>query len=167
MSWLLPPAFRRSGGLIPESIVFVHGLRGHPRKTWEYPALAQQDVLGTNAVGLGTVPGKKSRLFGNLKHKILKSSTPARSSLQIAGSSGLEKSSETIYWPADLLPSVVPSAKIWTYGYNADVHGGFFQPNNKNSILEHGNDFMMKVERALRDEVTNCLAATAFMCFLD
>ncbi|KAJ2987975.1 hypothetical protein NUW58_g4219 [Xylaria curta] len=135
------------------NIVFVHGLRGHPRKTWEYPAPAQQDVWGTNDAGPGTVSAKKSRLFGKLKQKIFKPSIPSGLGLQAAGSSGSENSNETIYWPADLLPSVVPRAKIWTYGYNADVHVGFFQANNKNSILEHGNDFMMKVERALRDEL--------------
>ncbi|KAI0516986.1 hypothetical protein F5B22DRAFT_139794 [Xylaria bambusicola] len=135
------------------NIVFVHGLRGHPRKTWEYPAPTRQDVLGTNDVGRGTVPTKKSHLLSNLKHKILKLSTRTRPGLQAAGSSGPGNGKETIYWPADLLPSVVPRAKIWTYGYNADVHVGFFQANNKNSILEHGNDFMMKVERALRDEL--------------
>ncbi|KAI0184319.1 lipa and NB-ARC domain-containing protein, partial [Xylaria flabelliformis] len=85
-----------------KSIVFVHGLRGHPRKTWEYSAPVQQ---------------------------------------------------KTIYWPADSLPSILPRAKIWTYGYNAGVNDKLFQPNNQNSILEHGNDFMMKMERALRDKV--------------
>ncbi|KAI1738026.1 Alpha/Beta hydrolase protein [Xylaria scruposa] len=61
--------------------------------------------------------------------------------------------SETIYWPADSLPSILPRAKIWTYGYNAGVNNKLFQPNNQNSILEHGNDFMVKMERALRDKL--------------
>lgn len=61
---------------------------------------------------------------------------------------------ESVFWPADLLPSVVPRAYIWTYGYNADLLGGLFQANNKNSIAQHGNDFMVKMERGLTNEVS-------------
>jgi hypothetical protein len=60
----------------------------------------------------------------------------------------------TVHWPGDLLPSTIPRAKIWVYGYNADVIGGLFQANNKNNILKHGNDFMVKVERALDDNAS-------------
>ncbi|KAI0537644.1 hypothetical protein GGR58DRAFT_331670 [Xylaria digitata] len=93
---------------------------------------------------------KKSRPASKLKLKFLKPPMPA---LQGADRFGVAGGSETVYWPADLLPSAVPRARIWTYGYNADVSSGFFRPNNQNSILEHGNDLMVKVERALRDEL--------------
>jgi hypothetical protein len=71
-------------------------------------------------------------------------STTAGPGLRAADSSGQAGVNKTIYWPADLLPSVVRRAKIWTYGYNADAIGKLFQANNKNSILQHGNDFMVK-----------------------
>lgn len=60
----------------------------------------------------------------------------------------------SIYWPADLLPSAVPRARIWTYGYNADVFNGFFQANNQNSILRHGRDFMEDIEQEIKDDVS-------------
>ncbi|KAI0407382.1 hypothetical protein F4802DRAFT_605555 [Xylaria palmicola] len=107
------------------NIVFVHGLRGHPRETWESRSQS---------------PMYEAR-FG------------------VADRSSPVQKSELIYWLADLLPSEVPGAKIWTYGYNADVIGGLFQANNKNSILQHGHDFMVKVERDLKDELPTIFVA--------
>ncbi|GAW10696.1 hypothetical protein ANO14919_000310 [Xylariales sp. No.14919] len=152
---LLYPPTSEAGSRAPPvvNIIFVHGLRGHPRETWEYPAPVQQDVVAMGNVR-GTEPGtmsaKKSRSMSKLRFKFLRSSSPAGSGPQVADRS---HPGEAIYWPADLLPLAVPRAKIWTYGYNADISGGFFRSNNQNSILEHGNDLMVKVERALRDEL--------------
>jgi hypothetical protein len=74
---------------------------------------------------------------------------------------------KSVYWPADILPDKVPDARIWTYGYNADVISGFFRQNNQNSILKHANDFLVKLERTLRDDVSgiltnNCLMSNVF-----
>lgn len=70
---------------------------------------------------------------------------------------------KSIYWPADTLPQNVPHARIWTYGYNADVVSGFFRQNNHNSILKHANDFMVKLERTLRDDVSGLLKELCFV----
>lgn len=61
------------------------------------------------------------------------------------------------FWPADELPKIVPRANIFTYGYNADVIEGIFCPNNYNSILQHGNDLMVELERSLENEVRKLL----------
>jgi hypothetical protein len=42
---------------------------------------------------------------------------------------------------------------VWTYGYNADVIGGLFQANNKNSISQHGRDLSVRLEREIDNEV--------------
>ncbi|KAI0479955.1 hypothetical protein F4859DRAFT_454711 [Xylaria cf. heliscus] len=135
------------------NIIFVHGLRGHPRKTWEYLSPVQRDIGGAKETGFDINPAQKGGLFNSIKRKFVRLDTPSRHSLPVAGSSYPTSGNETIYWPASSLPSVVPRAKIWTYGYNADVSGKLFQANTQNSILEHGNDFMVKVERALRNEL--------------
>lgn len=72
---------------------------------------------------------------------------------------------KTVCWPAALLPEVLPDCSIWTYGYNADAIGDFFGKNNQNSILKHGNDFMVKLERTLRDDVrsTRCPCKYKFL----
>ncbi|KAK3326590.1 hypothetical protein B0H66DRAFT_165615 [Apodospora peruviana] len=37
-----------------------------------------------------------------------------------------------VFWPRDYLVPDIPEARVWTYGYNADVIGGMFQASNKN-----------------------------------
>jgi hypothetical protein len=51
----------------------------------------------------------------------------------------------------------VPRAQIWTYGYNADVIGGVFQANNKNSISQHGQDLSVRLEREIGNSVGRSL----------
>lgn len=63
----------------------------------------------------------------------------------------------SLFWPADELPRVVPRANIFTYGYNADVIEGVFCSNNRNSILQHGNDLMVILERSLENDVRRLL----------
>ena len=58
-----------------------------------------------------------------------------------------------IFWPKELLAPSMPNARILTYGYNADAIGGLFQSSNQNSISQHGNDLMVKMERALQNDV--------------
>lgn len=47
----------------------------------------------------------------------------------------------------------IPNARVLTYGYNADVVGGLFQANNKNSISQHSQDLKAKLERELENDV--------------
>ena len=46
----------------------------------------------------------------------------------------------------------IPQARVWTYGYNADVIGGFFQSNNQNSISQHGRNLAVRLEREIENE---------------
>lgn len=62
------------------------------------------------------------------------------------------------FWPGNLLAPSIPNARILVYGYSADVFGGLFQANNKNSISQHGNDLMVKLERAVSNGVRNVLS---------
>ena len=61
--------------------------------------------------------------------------------------------SRTIFWIEDFLREDIPNARILTYGYNADVVGGLFQANNRNSISQHGRDLTAKIERDLENDV--------------
>jgi hypothetical protein len=59
----------------------------------------------------------------------------------------------TVFWPQDYLIEDIPEARVWTYGYNADVIGGLFQSNNQNSVSQHGRDLAVKAEREIENEV--------------
>jgi len=49
--------------------------------------------------------------------------------------------------------SDIPEARIWTYGYNADVIGGLFKSNNKKCVSQHGRDLAGRLEREIKNEV--------------
>jgi hypothetical protein len=61
--------------------------------------------------------------------------------------------SATVFWPEAYLAADIPQACVWTYGYNADVIGGLFQSNNKNSISQHGRDLSVRLEREIDNVV--------------
>jgi hypothetical protein len=58
-----------------------------------------------------------------------------------------------LFWPDEYLAEDIPEARVWTYGYNADVIGGMFEASNKNSLSQHGRDFAVKIEREIENEV--------------
>ncbi|KAI9035332.1 esterase/lipase family protein [Aspergillus affinis] len=115
------------------NIVFVHGLRGHPRRTWEYNSACRDGTRGTE--------GNSSRL------SLLKfwSKVPLSHSVDVS----TKRAKTGVFWPADLLPFVIPNAKIFSYGYDADVIPGIFKSTSRNSILHHGNDLMVRLERVM------------------
>ncbi|KAK6950452.1 hypothetical protein Daesc_008780 [Daldinia eschscholtzii] len=83
-----------------------------------------------------------------------------------------QRSSSTqhkVFWPRDYLAEDFPKARVWTYGYNADVIGAF-QANNKNSVSQHGKDFAVRVERNLKSKAIwrsdFCSSQTKLIVFL-
>lgn len=64
-----------------------------------------------------------------------------------------QDSSSAVFWPQQYLIRDVPEARIWTYGYNANVVGGLFQANNRNSISQHGRNLAVKLERDIENDV--------------
>lgn len=120
------------------NIVFVHGLRGHPSGTWE----DSNDV------------GSKGESDASSKRKTFKSFFEAKPAISTTDGKKSEESSASrkLFWPKDYLTQDIPQARVWTYGYNADVIGGLFQANNKNSVSQHGRDLAVRVEREIENE---------------
>jgi hypothetical protein len=52
-----------------------------------------------------------------------------------------------LFWPEHYLTQDIRQALVWTYGFEADVIKGSFQANNKNSVLQHGQDLAARLER--------------------
>ena len=117
----------------------MHGLRGHPRSTWED----------------SYEPSSKGEDGASSKRKTFKSFFKAKPSISTTDGNKNEESSapRRIFWPKDYLTQDIPQARVWTYGYNADVIGGLFQANNKNSVSQHGRDLAVRVEREIENEV--------------
>lgn len=95
-----------------------------------------------------------SGLRQNLR-SIFKSS--ARPSESNSTDNGTNATQGQLYWPHEYLATDIPQARVWTYGYNADVIGGLFQASNKNSVSQHGRDLAVRLERDIDNEVDHTL----------
>jgi len=102
-------------GSILADIIFVHGLQGNARKTW------QADIEAP--------AGKRSFLDGVRKKK----------------HSECVDSSDTIFWPADLLPDDYKNLRILTYGYDSNVSHYFGGPANKLNLSQLGEGLLNRV----------------------
>jgi hypothetical protein len=112
------------------SIIFIHGLRGHPRQTWASAPckdLFVDDLPQRNSFRRSFTARRKSRTANEEDNN----------SLNTFGD----------FWPEDYLTQDIPQARIWTYGYEADVIKGSYQANNKTNILQHGRDLAARLER--------------------
>ena len=117
----------------------MHGLRGHPLETWTSSHKADNE----RAVGAS---GRRQYL-----RSIFKSSAPPPESNSTQD--GTSTRQRQLFWPHDYLAKDIPQARVWTYGYNADVIGGLFQANNKNNVSGHGRDLKVRLERDIDNEV--------------
>ncbi|KAJ8063271.1 hypothetical protein OCU04_008502 [Sclerotinia nivalis] len=126
------------------NIIFIHGLRGHPRYTWE----SSRKVSNTD-INSASAASNKSKSLKSFK-SLFKSkfSKPSGSSTISKSLSDIRK----VFWLQDYLVEDIHEARVWTYGYNADVIGGLFQANNQNSVLQHGRDLAVKIEREIENE---------------
>ena len=101
-------------------VVFVHGLQGHPQRTWQSKANA----------GSGRRPRKRLKTFS-----CRETDEMAHEDLQP-------------FWPADMLARDFEDVRILTFGYDSKVTKGFAAPSSKNGIFQHGNSFLRAVGRA-------------------
>jgi len=114
--------------LVVFSIVFVHGLGGHPKDTWS-TANPKAEAKGG--------------FFSLLKHQsdAGSSSSPA----DLAGDG-------TVFWPSDLLPQTIKNARIMTYGYDSDPLV-VWSAVNRTNVFQHAKDFLIALTAQRRDNV--------------
>ncbi|KAL3962842.1 hypothetical protein ACCO45_004365 [Purpureocillium lilacinum] len=88
-------------------------------------------------------------LRGHPKRTSLFRAKSSKSTTSSVKSDEKDSTSPRIFWPVDFLAEDIPEARMWTYGYDADVIGGVFQANNKNSVSQHGRDLAVRIEREI------------------
>ena len=108
---------------MPISLFFVHGLSGHPTKTWsiEPPKQNRKPAL--------------TRLFKRDKGEGLLDAL----------------NSTSVFWPTDLLPEDVPNVRIISYGYESEVLK-MFASANTNNLYQHAQNMLADIQR-IRSEV--------------
>ena len=90
----------------------MHGLFGHPRKTWTAAAPRE----------------KKTAEKGAQRRQ------PGKSIKQSAHE-------DEVFWPKTLLPAVIPDAMILTFGYDANVDG-WITSASQNTIHQHAENLL-------------------------
>jgi hypothetical protein len=131
--------FTELSGGGPEPIadlVFVHGLQGHPERTWTYGKMDKEAKLAKPKHRL------LSRVFSRKNHAEDNLDEPAYSAT----------GTPPLFWPHELLSKDCPNARVLTYGYDSQISNFFKGPTNQSGILAHGVSLM----RALEVERRKC-----------
>ena len=104
-------------------VVFVHGLQGHPQRTWQSKSSAS----------------KSKRLRDRFKK------------IAFSANDGETQQHNRLFWPADILPRDFKDIRILTYGYDSMVTKSLTGPTSKNGIFQHGKSFLGALSRARID----------------
>ncbi|CAH0005086.1 unnamed protein product [Clonostachys byssicola] len=139
------------------SIIFIHGLRGHPQNTWG---------RGSDE-GRDTERDPPPKPTSRLKTFFKRDKSRLRSDRSSPGPSSPQPRP---FWPHEFMPHDIPEAMVWTYGYNSQVISGLFTPNNENSVFQHGRDLAGRFEREINNEAIRksqvCRSRTKLIVFL-
>lgn len=114
------------------SVVFVHGLQGHPRRTWT-AAIAREPAQVPRTT--------KKRTFGGYL-TFSKSIAP-----ELEPAATTESPQLDVFWPKDLLAEDCDTARIMTWGYDSDVTKFFSGPVNQNTFYDHAKDLLADLNR--------------------
>ena len=119
----LTPLYIPDGEIFAD-LIFVHGLQGHPLRTWQYPKYGDQPVKGLKKVS--------KKFTGMFKKDVVVENSPV------------------VYWPADFVKQDYRNIRVLTYGYDSHVSHYFSGPANKLNLSQHGEALLNRVstERA-------------------
>ncbi|KAG8166131.1 hypothetical protein KVR01_004683 [Diaporthe batatas] len=149
----LTVVYEPESGFPVADIVLIHGLQGHPYKTWACKK-SQSDFSSV------TTPSVKVSDSGNGSRKSYDRVVPRfESSFAGGGSSqkhgdlsrnGKDAKEVSVFWPNDLLPVQYLNVRILVYGYDIRVINYFVGPINENSIHSHSKDLLSLLAAARR-----------------
>ena len=121
------------------SIVFVHGLQGHPRNTW-YKDTVTPTLASVN---------QKEALEQDWKQNL-----NSRRSKYYIGKVTENRSQRGVFWPAELLPQDCPKARIMTFGYDSRVTKFFGGAVSQNNVFANAKNLLYALNRLRYDCVS-------------
>lgn len=129
------------------SIVFIHGLQGHPFRTWTHPNLS---------VHSNTVSREKQRqsgikrAFAHLKRKSKRTGENSKDIQGFDEETFISRDPGTrqlVFWPYDLLPTACTEARILTWGYDTHVTKYYREPTSKANVFNLGKSLLYELAR--------------------
>ncbi|KAF5629199.1 hypothetical protein F25303_10238 [Fusarium sp. NRRL 25303] len=136
-------------------IIMVHGLKGHPYKTWrckQTPENAAKPSENPEKEAPKPNASKRLEIIQSLKALLKGPSSNNRQDTSLTESTCnkppiVEIGDLSVFWPADLLPQICKKARILTFGYDTKITKFTSGPSNTNSIFSHGKDFLFSLGR--------------------
>lgn len=128
--------------------MFVHGLQGHPQRTW-----SSRPRLSQNTSGYASTSDARHSRRDKILH--LPHWFSNRKSLQSRDDTIEENSDEAedgqreVFWPRDLLKEDFPTARIITFGYNSRITQGF-KATSQSNIFSHAKNLLYELESKRR-----------------
>lgn len=121
---------------IVADVVFVHGLGGHPRKTWQYGKLedlqAEEETRATS---------KKSRW----KFFKRKESSPSEPTDRSGETRSSDAQNSHCFWPYDLVPSDFHNVRVMTYGNDSHPTHFYKGAAVQMTITQHSRQLLQAV----------------------
>lgn len=128
------------------SIAIIHGLQGHPYKTWacKVPHRDPPSTAGSSAEACedGHNSRKSHHRVVPLFSRRSSDSSSSRRKLNPKRRDGGDAGEGHLFWPKDLLPIQYPNARILVYGYDTRVTNYLSRSTNENSVHSHSKDLL-------------------------
>lgn len=118
-------------------ICFVHGLMGHPFKTWY-----DERGPGTEEATAGSTTKKWKSVFRSSR---IKGKQKIAADVDVDVSQNEPRKYTGFYWPFDCVPDDFPNVRVLTYGYDSHPSHFYVGKTNKMTITQHTQTLLQKL----------------------
>ncbi len=112
----------------------MHGFKGHPVRTWTHKTETVLKDRSHHYADGGERPPKIPRLSSVTPHFKKKTNR------------------EHVYWPRNLIPTTLPTARVFVYGYDTNVRHSLGVPISKSTVYDIAFDFLKSLETERRSQ---------------